>query len=46
MVPITSSNFVDKWVFWGKNVIFRYFDIFFPIFLNLFDSRFLLIQPK
>ena len=47
MVPITSSNSIDKWVFWGENVIFRYFNIFFLVFfLNRFYSRFLLIPPK
>ena len=46
MVPIASSNSIDKWVFLGENVIFRYFNILFPTFLNMFDSRFLLIQPK
>ena len=45
MVPITSSNSINKWVFFGENVIFRYFDIFVPTFL-MFDSRFQLIQPK
>ena len=41
-----SSNSINKWVFLGENVIFCYFNIFFPTFLNMFDSRFLLLPPK
>ena len=43
MVPITSSNSIDKWVIFGKKVDFSYFS---PKFFSRFDSRFLLIPPK
>ena len=43
MVPITSSNSIDKWVILGKKVDFSQFS---PKVFNMFDSRFLLIPPK
>ena len=43
MVPITSSNSIDKWVIFGKKVDFSQFS---PKVFNRFDSRFLLIPPK
>ena len=43
MVPITSSNSIDKWVILGKKVDFSQFS---PKVFNRFDSRFLLIPPK
>ena len=43
MVPITSSNSIDKWVILGEKVDFSQFS---PKVFNRFDSRFLLIPPK
>ena len=43
MVPITSSNSIDKWVILGEYVDFSQFS---PKVFNRFDSRFLLIPPK
>ena len=43
MVPITSSNSMDKWVILGEKVDFSQFS---PKSFNMFDSRFLLIPPK
>ena len=43
MVHITSSNYIDKWVIWGKNFHFSQFS---PKVFNSFDFRFLLIPPK
>ena len=43
MVPITSSNSIDKWVIFGKKVDFSQFS---PKVFNRFDSRFLLNPPK
>ena len=43
MVPITSSNSIDKWVIFGKKVDFSQFS---PKVFNRFDYRFLLIPPK
>ena len=43
LVPITSSNSIDKWVIFGKKVDFLQFS---PKLFNRFDSRFLLIPPK
>ena len=43
MVPITSSNSIDKWVILGEKVDFSQFS---PKVFNRFDSRFLLIPSK
>ena len=43
MVPITSSNSIDKWVIFGEKVDFSQFS---PKVFNRFDSRFLFIPPK
>ena len=43
MVPITSSNSIDKWVIFGKKVDFSQFS---PEVFNMLDSRFQLIPPK
>ena len=43
MVPITSSNSIDKRVIFGEKVDFLQFS---PKVFNRFDSRFLLIPPK
>ena len=43
MVPITSSNYIDKWVILGKKVDFSQFS---PKVFKGFDSRFQLIPPK
>ena len=43
MVPITSSNSIDKWVILGGKFDFSQFSL--KVF-NRFDSRFLLIPPK
>ena len=43
MVPITSSNSIDKWVILGKKVDFSQFSS--KVF-NRFDSIFLIIPPK
>ena len=42
MVPITSSNSIDKWVILGKKLIFRNFIRFFPTFLIGLTLGFLL----
>ena len=43
LVPITSSNSIDKWLILGEKLIFRNFHPKFSIGLT---PRFLLIPPK
>ena len=44
MVPITSSNSIDKWVIWGKKVDFsQFYQIFFYFLIGL-TLGFLLIH--